>query len=268
MSVSTEVFARIRSAVCAIGYLRIPVAEYRQDPTSPAFVIIGTGFVVAPGLVLTNRHVLMKLRQAAEKERIPNDRVLLQFTYPTAAGTSLAIAFYELERTSGTMPGEEFDVAMIGYNAYDDDPKYAKNEPLTFETELDIAVGQPIACVGFPFGSGMLSRGSEGGDLRFYRFGPVLQQGYISAIAPYDQGLMVERILLDVRTSPGMSGSPVFDSGTGSVIGIHDAGREATTAFAIPLDRQTVDILVHNHTTRPPTENAEIVIRPVFLRRR
>ena len=94
------------------------------------------------------------------------------------------------------------------------------------------------------------------GQARLYRYGPILQQGYISAIAPFDNSVFVERILLDLRTSVGMSGAPVFDSATGSVIGIHEGGRDATTAFAIPLNQRTITTLAEAHTLGEPSNVA------------
>jgi hypothetical protein len=91
---------------------------------------------------------------------------------------------------------------------------------------------------------------------------------YISAIAPYDEGVVVERILLDLRTSPGMNGSPVFDAATGRVIGIHDAGSELITAFAIPLDQKTVDSIAAGHQSATPDQPPEIALTPVIHRRR
>jgi hypothetical protein len=69
-------------------------------------------------------------------------------------------------------------------------------------------------------------------------------------VAPFDNAVAVERLLLDLRTSVGMSGSPVFRPADGMVIGIHDAGIEATTAFAIPLSQTLVDqvLLFHDRT--------------------
>ena len=73
------------------------------------------------------------------------------------------------------------------------------------------------------------------------RFGPVLQRGYISAIAPYEGSSLITEILLDARTAGGMSGSPVFTVDDGKVIGIHNAGWEATTACAIPINKDKIE---------------------------
>jgi S1-C subfamily serine protease len=74
-----------------------------------------------------------------------------------------------------------------------------------------------------------------------FRWGPVVQQGYISAISPFDSSEIPEEILLDVRTAKGMSGAPVFRPHNGEVIGIHYAVIEATTAFGIPLTQGMVE---------------------------
>jgi V8-like Glu-specific endopeptidase len=56
-------------------------------------------------------------------------------------------------------------------------------------------------------------------------------------LAPFYETTALSKILLDIRTARGMSGAAVFHSETGEVIGIHEGGREATMAYAIPVDR-------------------------------
>ena len=82
----------------------------------------------------------------------------------------------------------------------------------------------------------MLKRGHK-----IYRWGPVFQQGSISAISPFDGTLEPDEILLDVRTAGGMSGAPIFRPSNAEVIGIHYAGWEATTALGIPLTQIEVN---------------------------
>ena len=48
----------IFSSVCAIGYLAVPMEEYRRDPKKPFLEVLGTGFLVRETTVMTNRHVI------------------------------------------------------------------------------------------------------------------------------------------------------------------------------------------------------------------
>lgn len=95
-------------------------------------------------------------------------------------------------------------------------------------------VSEEIGVCGYPYGTQLLA------GVHSYRWGPVVQQGHISAVSPFDTTGKPDDILLDVRTAGGMSGAPVFRPRTGQVIGVHYAGIEATTAFGVPLNQRTV----------------------------
>jgi hypothetical protein len=104
--------------------------------------------------------------------------------------------------------------------------------PLEFLDTLNLRVSEEIAVYGYPYGTAMLER-----DGSVYRWGPVVQQGWISGISPFETASSPDEILLDVRTAGGMSGAPIFRPGDGRVIGIHHSGWEATTALGQPIDR-------------------------------
>ena len=65
---------------------------------------------------------------------------------------------------------------------------------LIWEIALLVATGQPIGVIGYAYGTDLLS--SEG-DIVFDRFGPIFQQGYISAVAPIDDISDPDKFLLD-----------------------------------------------------------------------
>jgi len=89
--------------------------------------------------------------------------------------------------------------------------------------------------MGYAHGSDLMK--TERGETEYnYRYGPVLQRGFISALAPFDQAEIVTRVLLDIRSATFMSGSPVFDPTSGTVLGLHNAGHDHAVSFAIPLD--------------------------------
>ena len=111
--------------------------------------------------------------------------------------------------------------------------------PLSIAQSYDFKLTEEVAICGYPYGTSMLER-----DLHIYRWGPVIQQGSISAISPFDGTTNPDEILLDVRTAGGMSGSPIIRPVNGEVIGIHYAGWEATTALGLPLIQTEVEIWV------------------------
>jgi hypothetical protein len=75
---------------------------------------------------------------------------------------------------------------------------------------------------------------------RVYRWGPVVQQGHISAISPFDNASRPEEMLLDVRVAGGMSGAPIFLPDDAAVVGIITSTWEATTAVGIPITQEVL----------------------------
>jgi hypothetical protein len=81
-------------------------------------------------------------------------------------------------------------------------------------------------------------------DGKVYRWGPVVQQGHVSAVSPFDgvpDGYLPSEVLLDIRISGGMSGSPILRPADGRVVGIVHSTWEATTALGLPLITAVID---------------------------
>jgi hypothetical protein len=96
--------------------------------------------------------------------------------------------------------------------------------PVAFSHRVPGALGLEVGAFGYPHGALSIERDSDDGERRVYRLGPVLQRGYLSALAPFDGSPTADRLLLDLRTSPGMSGGPVFEPYKGTVIGLNESG--------------------------------------------
>lgn len=246
MPIPAETLERVKRATVAVGCLLVPWEEFKKDPDAPVFRIFGTGFLIRHDVVLTNRHVLAQLTAFVENRGLPSDRSRVQFTY--TAGTDLRQAFQPIQRR-GTVDDSMLDLAFISFEM-PRDADFRQCQPLLCNSHITADVGEEVFVYGYPFGSLSLEREIDG-RRQAYRFGPVLQQGFVSAFAPFDESDHIHRILLDLRTAGGMSGSPVVDPHSGRVIGIHDAGMEATIAFAIPLSTELLDTLLRLHDTAP-----------------
>jgi len=242
-----RIYSKVRSGVCAIGALRVSQQEFIKAPDAPQFTIIGTGFLVRDTTVFTNRHVVLAVKAFAEKHRIPADRLYLQFNYGVARGHHQQ-GWCRFGK-HGFMSNQNLDIGVIEF-VRRPEPSFAVCQPLDVVENLEIPIGVAVAALGFPYGTSAQQRETGAGE-KIYRFGPVLQQGYLSAIAPFDEANRAERLLLDVRTSGGMSGSPVFLPDSGEVIGILDAGIEDTIAFAIPLTRARIEGILRLHDETP-----------------
>ena len=245
--ITRDVLSNVRHAVCAVGYHTLPLSEFQRDPTS--FIIAGTGFLVRDSVVISNRHVFDALKSEQARIGFPNEQMHLWFTYAVPGRgvmlTGVGIQDYALPYNKKT--GEERDIAFFKINRQGVGTDFEHCRPVRLvQSKTEIRIGEPLAMFGFPFGNQLLTDPST---QRITRFGPILQQGHVSALSPYD-GMKVNEILMDVRTAGGMSGSPVFRRDTGEVFGINCSGTRATaaamttTAHALPLDARFIDGLL------------------------
>ena len=171
----------------------------------------GSGFVVsADGHILTNSHVVAN---AAE-------------TGTAAQGaTKLYVEFTDGDRVEGK---------VVGWDIFDDvglvqvDPKDHAVAPIPLGDSSAVAVGEPVAAIGSPFGNQTS-----------------LAVGVISATgrsigsitSRYD---VADAIQIDAPINKGNSGGPLFDA-RGTVIGINaqinsESGTAEGVGFAIPIN--------------------------------
>ncbi len=169
---------------------------------SPKGVFLGTGFAIGSGrLVVTNAHVLPKNINLKSVETVAvffryNQKIKMQEAKPVAVDQEHDIAILQL--VSGILPS-------IGLS----------NE--------NVREGQLVAFTGYPIGMVL-------------GLHPVTHRGIISAISPVALPTLNSRQLnakllrrlrdpfdvyqLDATAYPGNSGSPVYNTETGQVIGI------------------------------------------------
>jgi hypothetical protein len=226
-----DIISKVTNGVCAVGFLSVPLTEYQKDTRSALFHVVGTGFLVRPTTAITNRHVIEGLFQSQVDLGFPSTQFFISFIVPDGKGSLRNTV--RMIRHFWTL--DDPDIGFIEFHIVYD--KHFENiRPLPLAPELDIKMTEEVAICGYPYGTAMLMR-----DGKIYRWGPVIQQGSISAISPFDGAVHPDEILLDVRTAVGMSGAPIFRPPSGEVIGIHYAGWEATTALGLPLTQSDVD---------------------------
>jgi 2-alkenal reductase len=171
----------------------------------------GSGFVVSSdGLILTNSHVITTAGAGDGSVRPAGD---------------VFVEFQDRDRVEAT---------IVGWDVFDDvgvlrvDPKAHGLTPLPLGDSGSVAVGQPVAAIGSPFGN-------ENS----------LTVGVVSATERSIESLtsrynLVDAIQVDAPINHGNSGGPLFDA-AGRVIGINaqirsDSGNAEGVGFAVPIN--------------------------------
>ncbi|MFP5405883.1 MAG: S1C family serine protease, partial [Gammaproteobacteria bacterium] len=164
---------------------------------------VGTGVVILEnGTILTNLHVV-------------------------AGAEHISVEFADGQLSEATVVGLEpkQDLAVLRAKTIPDDLK-----PATLRSTQDLAIGDNVAVVGFPFG-----------------IGPSVTSGVISGLrrefrSPEGKRLLTNLIQFDAAANPGNSGGPLVTA-DGEVIGIVTAIMNPTeqrvfvgVGFAVPIE--------------------------------
>ncbi len=184
-------------------------SEFGSDPAS-ATVAQGSGFAVSKqGYILTNSHVITNAGEGSAVHAA--DRVYVEFQ--------------DRDRVAAK---------VVGWDVFDDvgllkvDPSGRALDPVPLGNSAAIAVGDPVAAIGSPFGNE-----------------DSLGVGVVSAIHRSIDSLtsnfsLVDAIQTDAPINHGNSGGPLFDA-RGRVIGINaqirsDSGNAEGVGFAVPIN--------------------------------
>jgi S1-C subfamily serine protease len=184
---------------------------FADQPTeNPDHAAQGSGFVVSPqGHILTSAHVITTAGE----------------TGPTKPAEKVFVAFRD---------GDRVDATILGFDLNDDvgvlkvDPRDHKVEPVPLGDSAKVAVGEPVAAIGSPFGNvDSLAVGVVSSNSRSI---PSLTSRYN----------VVDAIQTDAPITHGNSGGPLLDA-RGRVIGINaqirsDTGDTQGVGFAIPIN--------------------------------
>ena len=171
----------------------------------------GSGFVVSDdGHILTNSHVVANAAESGGAAQ---------------GATRLYVEFADGERVEGK---------VIGWDIFDDvglvqvDPKDHAIAPVPLGDSAKVAVGEPVAAIGSPFG-----------NQTSLAVGVVSATGRSigSLTSRYD---VADAIQIDAPINRGNSGGPLFDA-RGRVIGINaqinsESGNAEGVGFAIPIN--------------------------------
>jgi len=240
----------IAAAVPSVG--RIDLANHMNEWA-------GTGWVVAPDVVVTNRHVAQLFAEAsprggfafraAEGGRRVKATVDLRREYNSADESLVRVReVLWIEASDGP------DVALLRVATEDEDGRALPSPvPLMTQDEVDLSLGSWVAVAGYPARSPYNSLADQqrifDGVYGVKRLAP----GTVMAVTSHGQ------LAHDATTLGGNSGSLVLDLITGKAIGLHYGGIEGDRNHAVqaPIVQDRLTSLgkasgtyVHRHRLR------------------
>jgi S1-C subfamily serine protease len=197
------------------------VSVFGTDPET-AKRAQGSGFVVSPrGYILTSSHVITNAGEGSSAK--PADSIFVEF-----------------------QDRDRAQAEIVGWDVFDDvglikvDPAAHPLAPVPLGNSAAVAVGQPVAAIGSPFGNeNSLAVGVVSATHRSIE----------SLTSNFD---LVDAIQTDAPINHGNSGGPLFDA-RGRVIGINAQIRSASgvaegVGFAVPINsaKRSMEQLIAN----------------------
>jgi hypothetical protein len=189
----------------------------RVDSLSENTGHVGTGFLVAPELLATNRHVLGILSLGSEE--LEQGQAVVKFNQengvPDPEGSEIPI-------TGVAAIHPKLDMALLRVEAQPTRP------PLGIQS-TPVAVEEPVATIGYPSQDSF--RNPIFADAIFKtQYGT--KRGALGEILD----LAPQTFFHDCSTMGGNSGSPIFSVQTGHVVGLHRSGFFMYRNEGIPAD--------------------------------
>ncbi|SFP85650.1 V8-like Glu-specific endopeptidase [Geodermatophilus dictyosporus] len=228
--------ALLDQAIPSVG--RIDVRNHRLD-------WLGTGWMVAPDLVVTNRHVAAEFAHMKDGafvfrqySGLPPVRVDVDWRHEHRIPEE---SRFRIEEVLWIEPENSVDVAVlrVAEHSYENEPRPRAIE-LASRVEFEQArVGAWVAVVGYPAYD---SRNDAADQQRIF-------DGIYNykRLAPGQVTALVQQDLLhhDATTLGGNSGSVLIDLASGKAFGLHFGGIEGDRNFAVqaPRLRQILDQL-------------------------
>ena len=202
---------------------------------------LGTAFLVAPGTLMTNRHVAQEFCARDGERWSFRPGISTRIDFVRERGRADALQF---EITAAIAMHERHDLALLRVEGTSSDGRELP-EPLSLAaTEPEDLCDRDVYVVGYP---ALDSRRNEPAPIRriFADIYDVkrLQPG--KAVGYSTQYTAIEH---DCSTLGGNSGSPVVDLESNQVIGLHFGGRYAVGNYAVPLWQVVDDPLIRRGT--------------------
>ncbi len=203
--------------------------EVEPDPMGRTFA--GTGFVVSPGVIATNRHVIATFATESQDGtwQLLAD-VAARIDFAEEFGSTSPPHEFAIKKILGVGVGDQRDLAFLQVNKSSTAGRRLPG-PLRFTAKPAVRKGSVVFVVGYPAFSP--------GDNSVFDVEAVfagiydvkrLQPGYVMGVRARSLDLMH-----DCSTLGGNSGSCVVDLKSGSVVAIHRRGAALRANHALPL---------------------------------
>jgi V8-like Glu-specific endopeptidase len=214
----------LQTAIPSVG--RINLVNHQMD-------WVGTGWVVHPEIVVTNRHVAQVFAAsegngfAFRKAGSPDRFVKASIDWRREHGRG-AESVVRAEEVLWIEPDEGPDLALMRIRSTDDDGNATPGPlPLMAQADVDASVGSWVAVIGYPAQSPFNDLADQqrifDGIYNVKRVAP----GTVMSVSP--DGLLNH----DATTLGGNSGSVVMDMATGQALALHFGGFEGDRNFAV-----------------------------------
>jgi hypothetical protein len=258
----TQVFETVRPAI--VAFMPSFVPKLPGAPRPELFPIIGTGFVLGDGMVVTNAHVIDALLALPRPPDWPKDKwpfFAMLFHYidkqrypnaPTEGYAEVPLEVLAVVRVGDIQLGQGTGI-YYGPRRPDFNIVHVKAKGLpsidVLATTDALREGTEVATVGFPMGTEALTAPGW-----LHQLGPFLQRGVISAVLPFTCKAP-HSFVINVMSMGGASGSPVFLTESPKAVGILNAGLLTSNETV----SQVMGTWVHSGVTRTPTNFSYVV---------
>ena len=206
------------------------MAPLKPDAARPVMPpIIGTGFIVDDGLIVTNKHVVDALetlpRPAGSRDwpfaallMVPEPGGLIQVSLEVLGVFIIGDVTYA---GTGHRYGPKIpDMAFVHVKA-----RGLPTVPVD-SSAMPLEEGRRVATAGWPLGTSALTAPGY-----LHQLVPILQEGIISAVLPFPCAAP-HAFMINVMVHGGASGSPVFALHVPAVLGVLYAGLTDTVQSA------------------------------------
>jgi endonuclease G len=203
---------------------------------------LGTGWIVAPGIVVTNRHVAREFARLA-----PGNRAVFRNTVmgrPFRPVIDFREEFRRFNAPGPAQPALEFRIIEVLYLAPDDDvspdiallrvemPNGRIADPIPL-SDKPLRSGQAVAAIGYP--------GFDRGEADRVAMLEIFQSRFdVKRLSPGEVMIPTRRdewfFTHDCSTLAGNSGSVMLDMETGMAIGLHYSGTSGAENYAVGIE--------------------------------